>query len=174
MTDLLPTEIDPVIDDQPVLTSRQQQLRDEFRQRTGPHRLYKRFPARGGILAGEYALASMNGITDARRQTDEVAANSDLLIASLQRIMRYDPVHDAANTRGLVDLEEWLEIQAGGSFKLDHRFAREVGIAEGTAREILLELFEGNDAALCKQADDLMEWTFDTTAEALQDFGLTS
>jgi len=160
--------------DEAVLTSRQKQLREEFAGRVEEKRLYKRFPARNGTLAAEYKVVSMEIIGTARRQAGEVPANSDLLIGGLQRIMRHDPGHPAANDRGLVDLEQWLEIDAGGPLKLDARFTAEVGLKDGTAREILLALFEDNDAALCKQADDLMEWTFNTTAEELQDFGLTS
>lgn len=156
------------------LTSRQQQLRDEFAASVSEKRLYKRFPARGGVLAAKYKIVAMETINKARRQDDEIAANSDLLIGGLERILRYDPEHHDANERGLVDLEKWLEADLGGPLKLDNRLAHETGLAPGSAREILLALFEGNEAALCKQADDYIEWIFDTTAEGYQDFGLSS
>lgn len=176
--DLLTPSVEAEDDEQvTALTSRQQQLRKKFEGRAPEKLLYKRFPARDGSLVAEYGLVSVEAVnTSARSISDDalVANNSAILIDAIQRIMCEDPEHPLANERGLVDLEKWLEIDAGGPFKFDHRLCRELGQPEGTASEILLGLFEGNGVALCNQADDLIAWTVNTTAEHLQDFGVTS
>lgn len=151
--------------------SRLDQLKAAFAERTEEKRLYKRLPKPSSVpLVAEYRVLPSKDAQDALRRDSELEANEDLLIRALVSLHVHDPAHPAADKRGLVELQRWLEIDAGGPLRFDRRFTDLVGIDPGTAREVCLAVFDGNEIALGAQAAQVMAWMTDTTAEALQDF----
>lgn len=148
------------------------ELRAEFAQEAAKPRLYKRLPARSGRLAAEYKAPSLKASKKA--QADD--SDADILIAGLERIFIYAPEHPDAipegkDGAGLVPLGTWAGRPDLDPLKFDNRLAELLGIEQGSARQIVLALFEGNDLALGIQAGELGTWAGEGYDKALQDFG---
>lgn len=147
------------------------ELRSEFAVEAVKRRLYKRLPARGGRLAAEYKAPPLKASKKAQAEDND----ADILVAGLERILIHAPRHADALSRGhgagLVPLGAWAAQPELDPLRFDNRLADLLGIPKGTAREIVLALFEGNDLALGIQAGELGSWAGEGYDGALQDFG---
>jgi hypothetical protein len=146
------------------------ELKSEFATPKAPARLFKRLPAGAGKLVAEYEVIKKGEMEEAVGNEDSVSQDTDLLIRALVAIHRHAPDHEKANARGLVEFGVWAETDFGGPLRFDNRLAEAAGLENGTAREICLQLFDGNEVALSAQASMLTAWMTDTSEEALQDF----
>lgn len=132
--------------------------------------LYKRLPARGRPLVAEYGLMALDDVMGALDGPESLAQAQDLLIAALQQVCLHAPDDERADERGLVPLHVAVGREDLGPLKFDHRLCDVLGMPPRAAREIVLDLFDGNEIALAAQATALGEWSEDTRQEHLQDF----
>lgn len=163
---------DPVVTQETPATSPLDELRAEFAVEAEKPRLFKRFPARKGRLAAEYKPLPLKAAKEAQKKDRD----DDILIASVLRMMIHAPEHPNAISEGqpgegLVPLGQWAGHPELDSLKFDNRLAELLGIPKGTARQIVLALFEGNDLALGVQAGELGTWSGEGYDRELQDFG---
>jgi hypothetical protein len=142
------------------------ELRGEFAQQVQVKRLYKRLPARNERLVAEYQPL---GLQDAKKAIEK-ESDPSMLVSSLKGIWISDPKNPAANERGLVPLGAYCGQELLDPLCFDKRLTDLLGVAFGSAAEICLTLFEGNDLALAAQAAELGEWSVKTKREDLQDF----
>lgn len=146
------------------------ELRAAFAAKVAEPRLFKRFPANGGRLAGEFKPATKKEVREAAAtENDEY-----LLSEALVRVHIEDETNPEANEYGLVPLEVWAKRPELGPLRFDNRLADLLGIPHGSPAEIELALFEGNDLALATQAGEVAQWSLDTHNETYQDFALRS
>jgi hypothetical protein len=152
-------------------SSKLEQLRASFQRKLDEPRLYKKLPGGDGALVAEYRVLSSKESKEALSADDEFGQNADILIRSLVALHRHDPEHSAANDRGLVPLDVWLETTTG-ALGFDNRLVEALGLAlpDNKARTIARELFNGNEISLGAQAAELLAWMTNTTTEAFQDF----
>ncbi|MFZ1927396.1 MAG: hypothetical protein WAU42_14810 [Solirubrobacteraceae bacterium] len=170
-----PTEEAAAVEATPIARTPLEELQAEFAEEERKPRLFKRFPARKGRLAGEYKPLQLKAAKEAQKKDRD----DDILIASLSRIMIHAPEHSAAILEGqpgegLVSLGVWAGQPDLDPLRFDNRLAELLGIPRGTARQIALSLFEGNDLALGIQAGELGTWSGEGYDKALQDFGAGS
>jgi hypothetical protein len=153
-----------------------EELRAEFEAcRNGaPARLYKRLPGGPGKLVAEYKVISNELAEESFKSEIKLEQDSDLLIRALVDIHVAVPDHELADSRGLVQFGKWAAQDFGGPLGFDQRLAEAIGIEPGSAREICLALFEGNEIALGAQAAIVSAWMTDTSEEVLQDFTVGS
>jgi hypothetical protein len=142
-------------------------LRGEFAQQVEEKRLWKRLPARNERLVAEYRPLALE---DAKKAIEK-ASDPSMLVSSLKGIWISDPENPKANERGLVPLGAYCGQELLDPLAFDKRLTDLLDIKFGSAAEICLDLFEGNDLALAAQAAELGEWSVKTKREDLQDFG---
>lgn len=149
------------------------ELRQDFAQATDEERLFKRLPTKRakGRIAVEYRLLKFDeaGVLSSPGTVDFDAVQDTLIKATVQ-LHWYDPADERADAHGLVPLHVALGIETVGPLQYDKRLTDALGIDFGTAREILLGLFDGNELALSRQYGELGAWSTDTTQEHYQDF----
>lgn len=149
-----------------IATTPLEELRQEFAKTLAPARLFKRFPARGGRLAGEYRpCGKEEARAAAENQDDEY-----LLVACLVAVYIADPSHALANEKGLVPLGAWAGTPQEDPLRFDHRLAEVLGLPKGTPAQIALKLFDDNDLRLAEQAGEVAQWSLDTEETAYTDF----
>ena len=141
-------------------------LRAEFAKPVEKKSLFKRLPARDESLVAEYKPLSL----DDAKKAMEKESDPMMLISSLRGIWAVDPGNPAANDLGLVPLGAACGKPDLDPLGFDRRLTDLIGIEFGTASEILLTLFEGNDLAIGVQAAELGEWSAKTKRADLQDF----
>ena len=155
------------------------ELRTEFAEEVKEKRLWKRLPARKERLAAEYQPLPLK---DARRAIEQ-QSDPMVIASSLVNVCIYDPDHplvmqadprDERAQRGLVLLGAWAQKPDLDPLGFDARLCGLLGVPTGSATDILLMLFEGNDLALAAHAAELGEWSVRTSREELQDFPKTS
>jgi hypothetical protein len=152
------------------------ELRAEFaaRRNGAPRRLYKRLPGGPGILVAEYKVINNEMVEETFESDVKLDQDADLLIRALVDIHVAAPKHELADERGLVQFSKWAQQDSGGPLGFDQRLAEAIGIEPGSAREICLALFDGNEIALGAQSAVVSAWMVDTSEEALQDFTVGS
>lgn len=141
-------------------------LRADFAAKVAPARLFKRFPAAGKRLVGEYRVPEKaEARAAAEHQDDEY-----LLVSALVAIWASAPDHPSANKDGLVKLGEYVGKPEEDPLRFDHRLCDILGIPKGTPAQIALRLFDGNDLQLAEHAGEVTAWGLDTENEAYGDF----
>jgi len=166
---------DPTLDPQPeagdaLALSPLDELRAEFAKEAEKPRLFQRFPARSGRLAGEYAPLSKNAALRATEGAQDAAADAGILASSLRCILIHDPAHGSADGRGLVPFGAWSGQPDLDPLGFDHRLAELIGIPPGDTTSVVLALFEGNDLALANHAGAIGAWSVNTRDQSYQDF----
>lgn len=165
-----PQAVVPAAQEAPAQPSPLEELRHEFEAAPTPKRLFKRLPARKGRLVAEYKPLKLAEANEAI----EKGSDPSILASALVGIHIADEAHPEAQS-GLVPLGAWAGQPTLDPLRFDHRLAELLpGIPAGTAAEIALALFEGNDLALSMQADQVGKWSADTRREDLQDFAIGS
>lgn len=147
-----------------------EQLQAEFAVKAAAPRIFKRFPARSGRLAGEFRPINKKQL----REGAAAEADEFLLAAALIKMMIEDKDHPQANERGLVPLGAWAGKADMDPIQLDHRLCEIIGIPKGTPEEIGLALFEDNDLRLAVVVGEIGDWSVETHNEAVQDFKIGS
>lgn len=142
------------------------ELRGEYAQTVQKKRLFKRLPSRNERLAAEYKPLPL---ADAKKAIEN-ESDPSMLVSALKGIWIFDEAHELANERGLVPLGAWAGKPQLDPLGFDKRLTDLIEIKFGTAAEIALTLFEGNDLALAAQAGELGEWSVKTKRIDLQDF----
>jgi hypothetical protein len=142
------------------------ELQEEFAQEAEDPRLYKVLPARKERLIAEYRRLTL----DKAKQAIAEESDPSMLIETVTGIFIKDKTHEKANKRGLVPLGAATGNPELDPLGFDKRLCNLLKIPVGTAVDVLLFLFEGNDLALSAQAAELGQWSIKTKAEAYQDF----
>lgn len=156
--------------------SKLEELRAAFQKRVDEPRLFKRFPAPedgpfADRLVAEYRVLSSKESAEALAESDEFGQMADTLIRALVAIHIHDDQHPDRNERGLVALDQWLELDTG-ALKFDNRLVEtlDLQLDDNKARTIAKAMFNGNEIALGAQASQVLAWMTNTKTVAFQDF----
>lgn len=172
--------------DNPADGSKLNRLRAAFAEEIAPARLYLEFLARGKgaqriRVAGEYRVLSQAEV-DELPTDNQLARNMQIMIAAHTGVFVYDPEHATkhpdpaqadANDRGLVEIQRWLGTEPLQPMGFDRRLIELLDLKSppGAAmRDILLELYGGNELMLGQKSNELGAWMRDTEEDGLQDF----